>query len=135
MFIKKRAKSANIRYSYGYKRMETDYIYTTSNRLSLSLSLSLSLTHTHFHTHFVIFCIFPILQQYLPSPSFDTCTSAATTTPALTTPPQTTTTPPATTTPRPGRVFSFCAVQCCSVVRTFADRAMGRRFDPSWWTH
>ena len=94
--------------------METGYIHTTSNILSLSLSLSLSHTHTHtFPLYFVLVSLFPILQQSLPSPSFDNCILAATTTPALTTPPQTTTTPPAKTTTKPGIVFSFCVVLCC----------------------
>ena len=26
-------------------------------------------------------------------------------------------------------------VTCSSVVRAFTDGAMGRRIDPSWWTH
>ena len=27
------------------------------------------------------------------------------------------------------------AARCSSVVRAFAHGAMGRRIDPSWWTH
>ena len=31
--------------------------------------------------------------------------------------------------------FSFQGARCRSVVRAFAHGAMGRRIDPSWWTH
>ena len=31
--------------------------------------------------------------------------------------------------------FSFQGVRYSSVVRSFAHDAMGRRIDPSWWTH
>ena len=34
----------------------------------------------------------------------------------------------------PELVFSLGA-RCSSVVRAFAHGAMGRRIDPSWWTH
>ena len=35
---------------------------------------------------------------------------------------------------RPIELFLVGAI-CSSVVRAFADGAMGRRIDPSWWTH
>ena len=31
--------------------------------------------------------------------------------------------------------FSFQGARCSSVVRAFAHGAIGRRIDPSWWTH
>ena len=31
--------------------------------------------------------------------------------------------------------FSFQGARCSSMVRAFAHGAMGRRIDPSWWTH
>ena len=32
-------------------------------------------------------------------------------------------------------IAQFHPVRCSSVVRAFAHGAMGRRIDPSWWTH
>ena len=32
-------------------------------------------------------------------------------------------------------VLCFVGARCRSVVRAFAHGAMGRRIDPSWWTH
>ena len=34
-----------------------------------------------------------------------------------------------------GVFYSDCLARCSSVVRAFAHGAMGRRIDPSWWTH
>ena len=32
-------------------------------------------------------------------------------------------------------VIMFSGARCSSVVRAFTNGAMGRRIDPSWWTH
>ena len=34
-----------------------------------------------------------------------------------------------------GELFGYVGARCSSVVRAFAHGAMGRRIDPSWWTH
>ena len=33
------------------------------------------------------------------------------------------------------KLFLVPGARCSSVVRAFARDAMGRRIDPSWWTH